>query len=234
VTDLVGRSALVTGGASGIGRAIVEALEREGAAVEVLDLTTGFDVADPTAWEGVGRVDVACLNAGVITGERDVARLSDDQYRRALGANVDGVVLGTRRMAQVMDAGGAIVVTASLAGLAPIAADPIYGLTKHAVVGFVRSVAPQLEERGILINAICPAWADTALLPPDQKALFTDTDYPLLTPSEIANAVVVAARSETTGQAWVIQPGREPLEFRFPNVPGPRDPRAAGRLPPLS
>jgi NAD(P)-dependent dehydrogenase (short-subunit alcohol dehydrogenase family) len=234
MSELAGSTALVTGGASGIGRAIVGALEREGAAVEVLDLTTGFDVADPQAWERVGRVDVACLNAGVITGERYVAALTDEQYRRALRANVDGVVLGTRRMAQVMDAGGAIVVTASLAGLTPIAADPVYGLTKHAVVGFVRSVAPQLEERGIRINAICPAWADTALLPPDQKALFSDSDYPLLSTLEIADAALLAARSEETGQAWVLQPGREPLQFRFPNVPGPRDPRAEGKRPPLS
>lgn len=226
--------ALVTGGASGIGRAIVEALEVDGAEVKVLDLTTGFDVADAAAWSRVGRVDVAFLNAGVITGEGDVAKLTDDQYRRALAVNVDGVVLGTRRLAQVMRAGDAIVATASLAGLTPIESDPIYGLTKHAVVGFVRSVAPQLRERGIRINALCPAWADTSLLPDDQKALFAEADYPLLTAAQIAEAAVLAARSEETGQAWVLQPGREPLQFRFPNVPGPRDERALGKLPPLA
>ncbi len=226
--------ALVTGGASGIGRAIVEALERDGAEVEALDLATGFDVGDPEAWEIVGAVDLACLNAGVITGEHEVAALTDEQYRRAIGANVDGVVFGTRRMARVMAPGSTIVVTASLGGLAPIAADPIYALTKHAVVGFVRSVAPQLEERGIRINAVCPAWADTSLLPPEQKALFAEADYPLLDPTQIADAVLVAARSEGSGEAWVVQTGRDPLQFRFPNVPGPRDPRSQGRLPPLS
>jgi NAD(P)-dependent dehydrogenase (short-subunit alcohol dehydrogenase family) len=233
VTAVVGARALVTGGASGIGRAIVEALERDGADVEVLDLATGFDVADADAWSSVGAVDVACLNAGVITGERDVTAMTDAQYRRALGANVDGVVFGTRRMSQVMEPGSAIVVTASLGGLTPIASDPVYSLTKHAVVGFVRSVAPQLEERGIRINAVCPAWADTALLPPEQKDLFAEADYPLLPPEQIAEAVLLAAGSEETGQAWVVQTGREPLQFRFPNVPGPRDPRSAGRLPPL-
>jgi NAD(P)-dependent dehydrogenase (short-subunit alcohol dehydrogenase family) len=234
VTALAGTRALVTGGASGIGRAIVEALEREGAAVDVLDLTTGFDVSDARAWERVERVDLAFLNAGVITGERDVAKVSDAQYRRAIAVNVDGVVLGTRRLAQVMREGDTIVATASLAGLTPIESDPVYGLTKHAVVGFVRSVAPQLAERGISINALCPAWADTALLPDDQKALFTDADYPLLTADEIAEAALLAATSDETGQAWVLQPGREPLQFRFPNVPGPRDPRAVGKLPPLA
>ena len=233
MTALAGATALVTGGASGIGRAIAEALERERASVEVLDLTTGFDVSDPQAWEAVGWAHAAFLNAGVVTGERDVAALGDEQYRRALAVNVDGVVLGTRRMAQVMQEGDAIVVTASLAGLTPIASDPIYGLTKHAVVGFVRSVAQQLAERGIRINALCPAWADTALLPGDQKALFREADYPLLAVEEIAAAALLAAGSDDTGQAWVVQPGREPLQFRFPNVPGPRDPRAAGKLPPL-
>ena len=61
-----------------------------------------------------------------------------------------------------MPKGSTIVVTASLAGLVGIPDDPIYGLTKHAVVGFVRSVAPQLAERGIRIQAVCPGWADTA------------------------------------------------------------------------
>jgi len=225
--------ALVTGGASGIGRAIVDALERDGADVEVLDLATGFDVGDSEVWEEVGAADVACLNAGVVTGEGDIASLTDEQYRRALTANVDGVVLGTRRMARIMEPGAAIVVTASLGGLTPIVSDPIYAMTKHAVVGFVRSVAPQLEERGIRINAVCPAWADTALLPPEQKDLFAAADYPLLAPEQIADAVLLAARSDETGLAWVVQTGRDPLQFRFPNVPGPRDPRSAGRLPPL-
>ena len=61
-----------------------------------------------------------------------------------VATNVDGVVFGVRRIAQVMPEGGAIVVTASLAGLTTMATDPIYAGTKHFVVGFVRSVAPQL------------------------------------------------------------------------------------------
>ena len=124
----------------------------------------GFDVSDPGAWEHVGSVDLACLNAGVITGDDGhLTELTDEQYRRAVGVNVDGVVFGVRRLDRVMPKGSTIVVTASLAGLTAIPDDPIYGLTKHAVVGFVRSVAPQLAERGIRIQAVCPGWADTAL-----------------------------------------------------------------------
>ena len=130
-----------------------------------LDLVSGFDVTDPAAWEHVGSVDLACLNAGVLTGGDGIANLTDDEYRRAVGVNVDGVVYGVRRLDRVMPKGGVIVVTASLAGLVGIPDDPIYGLTKHAVVGFVRSVAPQLAERGIRIQAVCPGWADTGSCP---------------------------------------------------------------------
>lgn len=62
--------ALVTGGSSGIGAAIVARLRAEGVEVEVLDLVTGFDVAEPAAWERVGPVEIACLNAGVLGGPR--------------------------------------------------------------------------------------------------------------------------------------------------------------------
>lgn len=225
------RTALVTGGVSGIGAAIVELLEAEGVDVRVLDLRDGFDAGDPAAWEPVGPVELACLNAGVVTGERELARLSDAQYRRILGANVDGVVFGARHLARVLQPGSAIVVTASLAGLLPADDDPIYTLTKHAVVGFVRSVASQLAARGVRINAVAPGFVDTGMLG-DAKPLFESAGFPLLHPQDVARAVLMAARSEAAGQVWAVQPGREPLQFRFPNVPGPRDPSGAPVGPP--
>jgi NAD(P)-dependent dehydrogenase (short-subunit alcohol dehydrogenase family) len=214
--------ALVTGGASGIGAAIVARLRADGYEVESLDVVDGFDVTDPEAWERVGAVDLACLNAGVITGEADLERLTLDQYRRALGVNVDGVVLGARRLAGVLEPGSAIVATASLAGLVGVPDDPIYALTKHAVVGFVRSVAPQLAERGIRIQAICPGWADTPLTDDSFKGELVARGFRLLRAEDIAEAVLVAARSDGTGEAWIVQPGREPLRYEFKGVPGPR------------
>jgi NAD(P)-dependent dehydrogenase (short-subunit alcohol dehydrogenase family) len=227
------RSALVTGGRSGIGLAVVEALEREGCDVHVLDLADGFDVGESSAWEGIGRVEFAFLNAGVVTGERLVARIGDDQYRRIMRANVDGVVYGVRRLARVMREGDSIVVTASLAGLTGAEADPIYTLTKHGVVGFVRSVAPQLAERGIRINMVNPGFVQTPLLREDELDAFHTAGFPLLTAEEVAQAVLTAAHDDDVGQAWVVQPGREPLKFRFPGIPGPRVPGAEGVLPPL-
>ena len=214
--------ALVTGSAGGLGQAIVARLRAEGYDVEELDLVTGFDVSDPAAWERVEAVDVAVLNAGVLTGERDVAKLTPEQYRRAVAVNVDGVVLGVSRLAQVMQPGAAIVATASLAGLVEVPDDPVYGLTKFAVVGFVRSAAPQLAARGIRLNALCPAWADTPLVPAELREEIAGRGWRLLTPEEVAAAALAAARSEGHGEAWIVQVGREPLAFRYPGVPGPR------------
>ncbi len=230
-SSLFPETALVTGGASGIGRAIVERLEAEGAEVRSLDLQGGFDVSDPAAWESVEPADLACLNAGVVARTSELADLTDEEYRRVMGANIDGVVYGVRRLAATMRPGSTIVVTASLAGLVPAQGDVIYTLTKHAVVGFVRAVAPQLSARGIRVNMVNPGFVDTPMVDP-LRDTFADAGFPLLQPGEVAEAVLLAARDEETGQAWIVQPGREPLKFRFPNVPGPRV-DGAGMAPPV-
>ena len=215
-------AALVTGGASGIGAALVARLRAEGFDVRVLDLTTGFDVGDPRDWETVDAVDVACLNAGVLGGPADPAELTLDGYRRAMAVNVDGVVLGVRRLARVMTPGGRIVCTASLAGLTAVPDDPIYAATKHAVVGFVRSVAAALEARGISINAVCPGFADTAMVGGELRDRLEGAGFPLLSTEDVAEAAWVALTSGKTGHAWAVQPGRPPIDFRFPTLPGPR------------
>jgi len=213
--------ALITGGRGGLGTAFAAALGNED--VTALDLPD-FDVGDPGAWRTLeGSFDAAFLNAGVATGEDDIASLTDEQYRRAVGANVDGVVFGTRELAsRLMPDGGSIVATASLAGLVGMPNDPIYTLTKHAVVGFVRSVAPQLEERGIRIQAVCPGWADTALTTNGFREELKERGFRLLSPDAVAEGVWSAYESEGTGEAWIVQPGREPLLYEFKGVPGPR------------
>jgi NAD(P)-dependent dehydrogenase (short-subunit alcohol dehydrogenase family) len=208
---------LITGGRGGLGRAFAAALGD--ADVTALDLPE-FDVGDPAAWHALeGSYDAAFLNAGVVTGEGDMAALTDEQYERAMRANIDGVVYGVRELAaRLMPNGGSIVATASLAGLTATPMDPIYSLTKHAVVGFVRSCAPGLAARGIRINALCPGYTDTPIV---DREFFATIDVPLMEPAFVAEAAMQALNAEESGGAWVVQPNRV-LQFRFPNVPGPR------------
>ncbi|HET7352684.1 MAG TPA: SDR family NAD(P)-dependent oxidoreductase [Gaiellaceae bacterium] len=209
--------ALVTGGRGGIGAAIVSALGESD--VVVLDLPD-FDVGEPGAWRSLeGEFDAAFLNAGASTGCEDAAALSDDEWHRVLRANLEGVVYGTRELAtRLMPSGGSIVATASLAGLIGMPGDPAYAATKHAVVGWVRSAAPALAERGIRLNALCPGFTDTPLV---DRELRDRLDVPLMEPSFVADAAVRVLEDSGTGRAWVVQPNRiEP--FRFPGVPGPR------------
>jgi NAD(P)-dependent dehydrogenase (short-subunit alcohol dehydrogenase family) len=107
--------------------------------------------------------------------------------------------------------------------------DPVYTLTKHALVGFVRSVAPRLAERGIRISAVAPGYVDTPLLDAEARAAFAAEGFPLLGAEDVAKAVLAAARHASSGECWVVQPAREPVRFRFPNVPGP----GSGEQPPL-
>jgi NAD(P)-dependent dehydrogenase (short-subunit alcohol dehydrogenase family) len=222
----------VTGAAGGIGRAIVARLESEGTEVQGLDLVDGFDVTDPSAWESVERAELACLNAGVTASTSSIAELTEDEYRRVVAVNVDGVVWGVRRFARVMEESDGIVVTASLAGLTGVEGDPLYALTKHAVIGLVRSVAAQLAERGIRINAVCPGFVDTPMVAGDLRAALESAGFPLLEPDEVAEAVWRAGRSKGTGEAWVVQPGREPEPYRFRGIPGPRVDGREGVAPP--
>jgi NAD(P)-dependent dehydrogenase (short-subunit alcohol dehydrogenase family) len=208
---------LITGGRGGLGRAFADALGD--AEVTALDLPD-FDVGDSAAWRALeGTYDAAFLNAGVVTAESEMAALTDEQYERAMRANIDGVVYGVRELAaRLMPNGGSIVATASLAGLTAIPMDPIYALTKHAVVGFVRSCAPQLAARGIRINALCPGYTDTLIV---DREFFETIDVPLMEPSFVAGAAMQVLNASESGGAWVVQPNRV-LQFRFPNIPGPR------------
>ena len=249
--------AVVTGGASGIGRATSERLAEEGMRVVVVDLDpvagprvadavdgrfVEMDVSDAGAWSSLvadvvateGSLDVAYLNAGVTTGVRDIRELTDEQYRRIMGVNVDGVVFGARACAAQMaeTGGGSLVATASIAGLIGFPPDAVYTATKHAVVGLVRGLAPTLEPLGVTFNAICPGIVDTPLVGEQAKAGLEAAGFPLIPPRQIAEAVLGAIRSGETGQCWVCQPGREPERFEFGQVPGPRTAGAEGLRPP--
>ena len=198
-----------------------------------------LDVSDPAAWtEAVGGVvarhgglDLAYLNAGVTTypatGEEfiasfEIAELPDESYRRIMGANVDGVVFGARAAVPAIEArgGGALVVTASAAGVIAFPPDPIYTMTKHAVVGFVRSLAPGLREKGISVSAILPGVVDTNLLSDGFADRARKMGIAVIPPEQIADAVVKAVTGGTTGQLWLCLAGQEPQAYVFSPVAG--------------
>jgi NAD(P)-dependent dehydrogenase (short-subunit alcohol dehydrogenase family) len=237
-SDLHGTVALVTGGASGIGAATATLLAHEGATVVVADVQDDLgaavadaiggrfvhlDVTDSAAWGATvaeviaieGRLDIAHLNAGVMTGEGDLRALTDAQLDRVLGVNVRGVVHGARAVTTAMTGGGGIVATASVAGLIGWSADPIYTLSKHAVVGLVRALDPQLAALGISINAVCPGIVDTAMLGEEMKAVLEGVGVPIIPPTQIADGVLHALRSGQTGTCFQCLPGRPAEPFAF-------------------
>jgi NAD(P)-dependent dehydrogenase (short-subunit alcohol dehydrogenase family) len=238
--------AIVTGGASGIGRATALQLAEAGAELVIADVDeeagravaeqvgghfVATDVSDldanramvAFAHERCGGVDLAFLNAGIASG----CSLGEDfdlaLYRRAMGINLDGVVFGTHAVLPALKArgGGSIVATASLAGLTAVPLEPIYAANKHAVVGLARSLGPSLALEGIRFNAVCPGFAESALTAPIREGLEA-AGLPLMPAEQVAETVVQLFAGEGSGECWFVQYGRESAPFQFRNVPGPR------------
>jgi NAD(P)-dependent dehydrogenase (short-subunit alcohol dehydrogenase family) len=241
-----GKIALVTGGASGIGAATARGLAARGATVVVCDLDEpgGRGVAEEIGGDFVpcdvsdfdgnarlvaevvsrhGGLDLVHLNAGVSTGCSIGEDFDLALYRRAMGANLDGVVFGLHHALPALKArgGGAIVATASLAGLMGMPFDPVYTANKHAVVGLVRSVGPTLLADGIRLNAICPGFAESAITAPIADALAAQ-GFPMMSADEPADAAIRLFAADVAGECWFVQAGRESAAFVFRNVPGPR------------
>ena len=198
---------------------VAENVGGEPRALDVSDVDSWRSLASSLAEEG-REIDALVLNAGV-AGGGSAADLDVDRYRVLFGVNVDGVAFGIDAFAGAMrERGtGSIVVTASMAGLTGVPFDPIYAMTKHAVVGLVRSCADEFARDGVRLQAVCPGLADTPLLGRARSDACVLT--PLLTAEDVAAVLSQCVRGERTDVVTVLQPGRDAMPFRFAGVPGP-------------
>jgi NAD(P)-dependent dehydrogenase (short-subunit alcohol dehydrogenase family) len=257
---LQGKRAVITGAASGIGRAAALRFAEEGASVVLCDVegdglgqTVSMvedaggsamgviaSVTDSEAVRGLveecvgrfGGLEVFYANAGISGGMVSLLDLEVEQWRQVLDTNLIGPFLCIKHAATHMrqHGGGAIVCTASVAGLRAGAGAAHYSASKAGVISLVQLAATQLAGTGIRVNAVCPGLIETGMT----QAMY---DYaravgkehkigqlnPLRRggePVEIANAVVFLASDEASyvnGQAWVVDGG---LSASHPFVPG--------------
>jgi NAD(P)-dependent dehydrogenase (short-subunit alcohol dehydrogenase family) len=236
------RVAIVTGGASGIGKATAELFVKEGAKVIIGDLASskGAEVAGQigatfvatdvressqiealvkTATTRFGRLDVMYNNAG-IGPAGPLLQFSEEDYHRTIAVDLDSVFWGLKHAGKVMVAQGrgAIVSTASVAGVSGSPGLSAYNAAKHGVVGLTRNAALEFARFGVRVNCVCPGVIETPLVM-DNFAGFEgarkvlDGLHPMGRmgqPIEIAKAVLFLASDDSsfvTGHALVVDGG---------------------------
>jgi NAD(P)-dependent dehydrogenase (short-subunit alcohol dehydrogenase family) len=184
-----GKTILITGAASGIGRAVAERLAGEGAerlilvdvdnnGLEGLSLNCSVqrltgDVSDEAFWTStkLGRIDHAVINAG-ISGAGLITELEFSEWRRILSVNLDGAFLTMRAALRSMTDGGSIVAVASAAGLKAEPGVAAYGASKGALIQLTKVAAKEAAARKIRVNAIAPGGVETSIW--DAVPMFAD------------------------------------------------------------
>ncbi len=233
---LSGKVAIVTGAASGIGKASVELFRSEGAIVVGADVTEGADVrADAGSESEVqllvervgreqGRIDIFFANAGVSGGLASISEQTAEDWEAILRVNLIGPFLAIKYAAPWMQKHdhqrGSIICTASVAGLRSGAGGAAYSASKAGVINLVQTAAQQLAGTGIRVNAICPGLIETGMTKPmydlarerGQEARIGELN-PLRRgglPVEIAQAALFLASDESSyvnGAALVVDGG---------------------------
>lgn len=250
--DLTGRVAVVTGGANGIGRATALLLAQNGAHVHVGDLRPPPDADAALSAAGItlqacdvrreadlrslidaavdahGRIDILVNNAG-INMAKPITEVSEDDWDACLDTNLKGPFFGAKHAVRHMQqtGGGVIVNTASNAGLLPRAHDPVYSISKMALVALTRSLALCHSKDGIRVNAVCPGPVEeTAMMEADlaaagdseaakqrfiQASPLARASGRMIRPEEVAQAIlylVSDAAAMVTGTAVAIDGGK--------------------------
>jgi NAD(P)-dependent dehydrogenase (short-subunit alcohol dehydrogenase family) len=252
--DFSGKVALITGGGNGIGRATAVGFAKYGAKVVVVDRdaaagegTAGiirqqggdarFIAADVTksadvqayvkaALDAYGAIDCFHNNAGIEGSVAPTAEYDEAMFDAVMGVNVKGVFLGMRYVLPVMlqQKRGAVVNTASVAGLVASPGMPAYVASKHAVIGLTKTAAGEVARAGMRVNAVCPGPIDTrmihsleAMLNPGDPGSVGDryqSNIPIGrygTAEEVANIVHFLCSdlaSNITGAQYVVDGGR--------------------------
>lgn len=230
--------ALITGAASGIGRAAAIRFAQEGARVFCADLNLAgaqavaleiggaagavqVDVANYASnqamvahvMEHAGRLDVAFLNAGLYGAAEGLHTVDEALFDTLIAVNLKGAFNGIKAVQPVIAQGGAVVVTASAAGVVGHPANPAYSAAKHGVVGLVKSCVDAFAARGARINALCPGGVETPLIGAADVAMIDPQDLPRVPlrgmgraqhVAEVALWLASPAAGFITGQAQVL------------------------------
>jgi NAD(P)-dependent dehydrogenase (short-subunit alcohol dehydrogenase family) len=231
--EINGRAALVTGGASGMGRATVLALAARGASVLAVDLdqagaaetvaradapervaSRSCDVTDSeqlaAAFEGAiktfGRLDIVVNAAGI--GDGDLFTDESAAWQRVIAIDLTALIDSTRLAVRSMRAaghGGVVVNFASLIGLHPMAEAPVYSAAKAGVVGFTRALGDLAADSGIRVNAVCPELVDTPMALGMGEDVLTDLREAgtILAPEDVAASVIQLVEDDTRAGAIV-------------------------------